>query len=191
MQKLKYVVGFLIIAVAGLAWAVAEQQPDRTASQRALHIIRGLYVGPLSSDPTRDTANKITRSLGASSTINFASSVVTPVDSSGITVTGAQAGDPCFVGVPTAAGALNAEFTCYVSAADTAKVKFIPHDQKAGDFFLDGGAQAVTVSAGSMCLCNDEDDETKSCKMPVSSTTATITGTAGTSSITLRAPVIH
>lgn len=69
-----------------------------------------------------ETGNVITKSLGGSATIDFASVTTTCTDSSGITVTGAVAGDACFVGAPAAATA-NLSFTCYVSAADTVKVR--------------------------------------------------------------------
>lgn len=69
-----------------------------------------------------ESGNVITKSLGASATIDFASVTTTCTDSSGITVTGAVAGDACFVGTPAAATA-NLSFTCYVSAADTVKVR--------------------------------------------------------------------
>ena len=67
----------------------------------------------------------ITRTLGASAVIDFASSTIVCTDSSAITVTGALAGDPCFVG-PPAAIANNSSFTCYVSAADAVKVRHCP-----------------------------------------------------------------
>lgn len=76
---------------------------------------------------TTETANVITKSLGGSATIDFASVTITCEDSAGITVTGAVAGDACFVGAPTtisgAGTGLHSSFTCYVSAADTVKVR--------------------------------------------------------------------
>ena len=58
---------------------------------------------------TTETANAITKSLGGSIAFDFASVTITCEDSTGITVTGAVAGD--------------ASFSCYVSAADTVKVR--------------------------------------------------------------------
>jgi hypothetical protein len=81
-----------------------------------LYVLNKLLVG------TSTEANAVTKSFSASSTIDFASVTTTCVDSSGITVTGAVAGDACFVGTPAAATA-NLSFTCYVSAADTVKVR--------------------------------------------------------------------
>jgi hypothetical protein len=76
---------------------------------------------------TTETANAITRSLGGSIAFDFASVTITCEDSTGITVTGAVAGDACFVGPPTtvsgAGTGLHSSFTCYVSAADTVKVR--------------------------------------------------------------------
>jgi hypothetical protein len=165
------------LAVASVVWGAAQVGFDKYGGQFPVWFNKGLYVGPDNPNPTSSTTNKITRSLGNSATINFSSSYLTPADSSAITVTGAQAGDPCQVGVPTAAGALKANYACYVSAADAVKVKFTPEDKLFGQQYMDGGAQTVTVSASSICMCNDITDATKGCRMNVSSTTATITGT--------------
>lgn len=70
------------------------------------------------------TGTALDDSYAAASTIDFASTSNTTTDSSGITVTGAAVGDTCTVGVPTAAAVAGASFTCYVSAADTVKVRF-------------------------------------------------------------------
>lgn len=45
--------------------------------------------------------------------------------------------------------------------------------------FLDGGTQTATVPLNTNCVCNDVSDTTKGVKAPVSSTTATISGTSG------------
>lgn len=82
----------------------------------------GFYAG---SAAAATATNIVSRSLGATATIDFASGSIVCTDSSGITVTGALAGDPCFVG-PPAAIANNSSFTCYVSAADTVKVRHCP-----------------------------------------------------------------
>lgn len=72
-------------------------------------------------------SNAITHSYSASAVIDFASATITCEDSTGITVTGAVAGDACFVGAPTtisgAGTGLHSTFSCYVSAADTVKVR--------------------------------------------------------------------
>lgn len=82
-----------------------------------------LYVG----SSTISSGNKITKTLAGSIAFDFASVTITCEDSTGITVTGAATGDPCFVGPPTtisgAGTGLHSNFTCYVSAADTVKVR--------------------------------------------------------------------
>lgn len=59
--------------------------------------------------------------------INFASGTIVCEDSAGTTVTGARTTDSCFVGMPstlTAGGTgLHHSYTCYVSAADTIKIR--------------------------------------------------------------------
>lgn len=84
----------------------------------------GIYVGPRS---TSSSTNRATRMLAGSITFDFAAVTITCEDSTGITITGAQTGDPCFVGPPTtisgAGTGLHSSFTCYVSAADTVKVR--------------------------------------------------------------------
>lgn len=76
---------------------------------------------------TTETSNAITKSLGGSIAFDFASVTITCEDSTAITVTGAVAGDACFVGPPTtvsgAGTGLHSSFSCYVSAADAVKVR--------------------------------------------------------------------
>lgn len=59
--------------------------------------------------------------------IDFASATIVCEDSGGTTVTGAKTTDTCTVGMPsTLSGAgtgLHHNFTCYVSAADTVKIR--------------------------------------------------------------------
>lgn len=59
--------------------------------------------------------------------INFASGTIVCEDSAGTTVTGAKTTDTCTVGMPstlTGAGTgLHHSYTCYVSAADTVKIR--------------------------------------------------------------------
>lgn len=172
MKNIKYIVAAML--AAAVAYAAVDLNVSKVNDPRPQQFVAGTYTGPIAT-----TTNKVTKSLGNSATINFSSSAAGVALSSSITVPGAKAGDPCFAGVPTAAAALKAVFGCYVDATDSAKVFFSPQDMARGDFFLDGGAQTVTVSSGSLCMCNDRDDATKGCKMPVSSTTATITGTGG------------
>lgn len=106
---------FALLAVVALSLvAVAATQYSR--------ILNLQVTGKTLLGTTTETANAITKSLGGSATIDFASVTTTCADSSAITVTGAVAGDACFVGPPAAAQA-NLSFTCYVSAADAVKVR--------------------------------------------------------------------
>lgn len=139
----------------------------------------GLWIGASAT-----AANKLTRTLGASATINFASTVVGKVDSSAITVTGAKVGDPCSVGVPVAAGAQPAQFTCYVSAADAAKVTFQPMDAISGTIALVSASPStntVTLPATDYtCSCAPIGGSAAiaagGCAAAVSGTTLTVTG---------------
>lgn len=85
----------------------------------------GFFVGPRLTAAT--AGNRVTRMLAGSIAFDFASVTITCEDSTGITVTGAAVNDPCFVGPPTtisgAGTGLHSSFTCYVSAADTVKVR--------------------------------------------------------------------
>ncbi len=114
-----------VLAVAVPAFAI--QQLDLNLSGRLDAITSGILIAPqsLNISDARINANRITRSLGASATIDFASATITTVDSTAISVPGARVGDPCFVG-PPAAVVVNASFTCIVTATDQVKVRFSP-----------------------------------------------------------------
>jgi hypothetical protein len=105
----------VILALAGTAFAATQYS----------NLLNLKVFGKTLLGTTTETGNVITKSLGGSATIDFASRTITCEDSTGITVTGAVAGDACFVGPPTTAAA-NSAFTCYVSAADTVKVRHCP-----------------------------------------------------------------
>lgn len=122
---------FALFAILALAtMALAAQQLDRNTSARLTAFFSGLLIGPESVNQTdaRINANRITRSLGGSATIDFAAAATGCEDSSAITVLGARAGDTCHVGPPISIGTADAgakgTFTCYVSASDAAKVRF-------------------------------------------------------------------
>lgn len=132
---------------------------------------------------TTETGNVITESLGASATIDFTSAYSGVQLSSSITVTGAAAGDPCFVGVPTAAAALKAKFGCYVDAANSVKVWFSPEDYTDGQVALSSASPSTataTVTASSICTCTPVGATAAiaaaGCATGVSSTTLTLTG---------------
>lgn len=130
--------------------------------------------------------HRITRSLAGpvlGTTIDFTSTYSGVVLSSSIAVVGARAGDPCFVGVPTAAAALKAKFGCYVDAADSVKVWFSPEDTLDASLTLVSGTPSTvttTVSASSVCLCAPVGATAviaaAGCATGVSSTTLTVTG---------------
>ena len=84
----------------------------------------GIWVMPSSLGAQITATNKVTRMLAGSETFDFANTTIVCEDSTGVTVTGAQVGDTCHVGLPAAPG--NGSFTCYVSAANTVKVHFCP-----------------------------------------------------------------
>lgn len=161
--------GLLLAAGAAFATAASGQFSGIDAMQRWLK--GGVYIG---SGATADTLNKITQSRGATATIDFASTSVGRVESSAITVTGAAAGDSCEVGANTTAGALKADFSCYVSAADQVKVRFIPKDYYLGTITQVGDAGTATVAASSKCVCVGQARGDVACS--VSSTTLTSSG---------------
>lgn len=165
-----------VLAVALLVASAAFGVTKYTGASWVFWVQHGLFVGSASSQAD---ANMITKSLGASATIDFASSAAAPVDSNAITVTGAAAGDPCEVGVPTAAGALKAQYTCYVSATDAVKVKFKPVDVATGAATVNADAGVgVTVSANSTCVCHNTTDASHATLCTVSSTTLLVASTA-------------
>jgi hypothetical protein len=139
----------------------------------------GMFVGG-----TAAAGDKVTRTLGNSATIDFTSASTGMALSSSITVTGAKAGDPCFVGVPTAAAALSAEFGCYVDAADSVKVWFRPDSVQRGTAAVSSGTPSQTtvtsITASSTCTCTPVGTTAaiadKGCATSLSSTTLTLTG---------------
>lgn len=191
--KLKY----LLAAVLFGAVAFAATEPvDRWTGRNPVQFIKGTYTHPESI--IVNTSNKVTRSLGGSATIDFTVQSVGRQESSGITVTGAQAGDPCAVGVPTAAGALAAEFTCYVSAANTVKVVFAPKSEQSGtSAALNGASPSVitvtNITASSVCTASAVGTTAgEAIDVSLSSTTLTLTGpNSSTSTVNYRcvAPV--
>lgn len=110
-----------VLVFSAIALAVAPYNID----QIGRWVQGSLYVMPKSLAAGVTTTNAVTRMLAGSETVDFASATITCIDSTGHTVTGAQVGDACIVGAPAAATA-NATFSCYVSAANTVKVRFCP-----------------------------------------------------------------
>lgn len=126
-NKFGFAVFLVVLLAAGLGLAAREARVEDYNSVYPAWFRSGFYVGPASINPPADDTNKVTRMLAGSITFDFASGTIVCEDSTGITITGAQVGDPCFVGPPetlTAGGTgLHHNFTCYVSAANTVKVR--------------------------------------------------------------------
>lgn len=83
------------------------------------HFLGGVKLGRLGTT--------IEDSFAASSAIDFAGVTDQCEDSSGITVTGAAVNDLCTVGAPASMPCTHCWVTCYVSAADTVKVRLCAH----------------------------------------------------------------
>jgi hypothetical protein len=179
--------GVLAISLVG-GLALAGEKADKQEYLPAW-FQKGLYIGPyLSNTGSVDAvaANKITRTHGQSAVIDFASTTVGEVDSTAMTVTGAQLGDACSVG-SSAALTTNGTFTCFVSAADAVKVRFQPRASSNGTTAaLDGASPSVataTVLASSKCTCSNVGTTAAiaaaGCAVSLSGTTLTITSLNG------------
>ena len=98
-----------VLLVGSVAFAA-----DLTIQWSAQVFRAGFWSGATAS---KTAGNKVTGMYAGSATIDFASVTTTCTDSSAITVTGAQAGDPCFVGIDSASvNAANSSFTCFALA---------------------------------------------------------------------------
>lgn len=122
MKKTLAFVAVAVLSIAGIALA----QEARLDLYRfnPQWFTRGIYVGPEAApNVSSTTANRVSRILGGSYTIDFATATITCNDSAAQTLAGARVGDTCIVGPPAAAQA-NANFTCRVSAADQVIVRY-------------------------------------------------------------------
>lgn len=124
---------FVAVAVCSFLALALTQQLELVETSRLTAMPGGLHIGPKSMHTTNDkiNADRITRTLGATATVDFAAGTILCDLSSAITVLGARTGDPCHVGTPTTLGydggaGLNATFTCFVSANDAVKIKHCP-----------------------------------------------------------------
>lgn len=106
--------------IAVLLGGVAIALPSNITRSLNLGVTTGLYLGPAAN---WSSTNVITKTWAANGDFDFASVSTTCEDSSGITATGASVGDTCFVGVDATGYSANGVFTCYVSAANTVKVR--------------------------------------------------------------------
>ncbi len=116
MKRIALILAASITLVAALSWGAI--QWTRVPH---LNVIGKTLLGGTVE------ANAITRSLAGSATLNYASTTITCLDSSGIVMTGAKVGDVCVVGtLDTIIGAgtgLNGVTQCYVSAVDEVKIR--------------------------------------------------------------------
>jgi hypothetical protein len=106
----------LVVCFATLVGGVAY------ATNQFLYLVQasgGIKVGATGTD--------ISDSYAASSAIDFAGVTDQCEDSSGITVTGAAVNDVCTVGPPATMPCAHCWLTCYVSAANTVKVRLCAH----------------------------------------------------------------
>ncbi len=109
-----------VLAVGGAAYAANFFETVAT-------MWGGFYAHPRSITVT--SANKVTRMLGAPAVFDFLSATTTCTTLiadggySTLVLTGAQVGDPCFVGANADGGATHSNFTCYVSATNEVTVK--------------------------------------------------------------------
>ena len=124
---------FVAVAVCSFLALALTQQLELVETSRLTAMPGGLHIGPKSMHTTnaKINADRITRTLGATATVDFAAGTILCDLSSAITVLGARTGDPCHVGAPTTLGydggaGLNATFTCFVSANDAVKIKHCP-----------------------------------------------------------------
>lgn len=154
MTKLKFL--FATLLVSGIAFAAIQQLDDNTS--RFLSAFRtGILVGRAVDNPsdTQINANRVTRLLGASATVDFASAREGSELSAAITVKGARAGDACAVGIPAAAAALKAEFECAVTASDEVKIRFSPQSKQVGTATLVSASPSTVdvtgITASSYC----------------------------------------
>lgn len=135
---------FAALAFVALFSLVAFAAPNINIDGNTRWMRVGFWVMPQTTGGLTNTANRVTRMMSNSLVIDFPASTITCVDSASITVTGAQLGDPCVVGVPSAAAVSNAGFSCWVLAANAVLVRFCPAGTLADP--LSGTFQVRTIS---------------------------------------------
>jgi len=114
MKKI-FVVATALVASVALAAATIHWEAQ---------VFRGGFWSGTTAAKT--AGNKVTGMYEGSVTMDFANTTIQCEDSTAITVTGAQVGDPCFVGVDSATvNAAHSSFSCY-SLANQAKVRHCP-----------------------------------------------------------------
>jgi len=130
MKKTSIAVLAAVLLVAAIGFAQNVRQLADIISGRPQVFTQPVHIGPaVGADKVfPSTSSRITQLIGGSVTENFAATAAgVCVDSASITVTGAAVGDMCIVSQPAAPLAdagLSAHFSCLVTAANTAKVRF-------------------------------------------------------------------
>lgn len=120
MKSARYWIIATALAVASVAFGLH-------IYETVVNFNGGIYVHPKSI--ATSSGNKVTRMLEGTVSLDFlsATTTCTTLISDGgystLTLTGAQAGDPCFVGPYVDGGATHSNFSCYVSAANEVTVK--------------------------------------------------------------------
>lgn len=145
-RALLFMLGVVMLASVAVAIVPITKQPGRWAFPQ------GIYVGSGSAAADRQGAR-----LGGSATINFTAASVGQQFSSAITKTGAAVGDICTVSAPAAASALNAKFSCVVTATNEVKVIFEPLNHTRGSTALTSGSPSTVtaeVPVLSTCGCD-------------------------------------
>jgi hypothetical protein len=135
-----------LVLFAGLALAITPE----TVEPGLKRFKAGLAIGTGSA-----AADRLGARLGGSATVDFAAGYTGVIFSSAITKTGAAVGDICTVSAPAAASALNAKFSCVVTAANEVKVIFEPLSHQRGSATLVSGtpSQVVVASITASSVC--------------------------------------
>ena len=120
MKRLLFGAGLGVALLAATAFAAIQFEPHYVAQ----FFKAPVYVG---SSSVVSTAHAITESLGGSYSIDFGGVTDSCEDSAGQTLTGAAVGDVCEVGTPATLPSSTSWITCYVSAANTVKVRHCSH----------------------------------------------------------------
>ncbi len=126
-----------VLVVGSIAYAAALE--IRTIPQ----VFRaGFWSGTTAA---KTAGNKVTGVYEGSLVYDFGASTIECDDSSTITLTGAQVGDPCFVGIDDqGAAAVNSSFTCYATA-NGAVVRHCPAGTASNP--LDAGYRVRVISS--------------------------------------------
>lgn len=135
----KFLMIFAALA-AVTAFAVAESNLiDVMRGPKPLWIQPKLYLGAAVDNPPSDTQNGISGTFAKTTSLDVGvTDAGTCVQSAAITLTGANVGDVCILGLPIGGEATlldggggasegRGAFSCFVSAADAVKIQFCSH----------------------------------------------------------------